>query len=327
MDNTLSESNVATLSLIIPIYNVEQFLGQCLESVLKQNSGGLEVILVDDGSTDGSQSIANEYALGHENWHLLVHQQNSGLGAARNTALEFANGKYLMMLDSDDWLEAGALDLVLSEIGSQKSENTDVIQFGCNKVYQDSLSQTTKIEKNVYCVDFDSEHSLLEHQRKILSMPSYACLKVVRRELVEKINLRFQSIYYEDVPWSISITMSAQSVRLIPSAIFNYRQRVDSITFTKSARHLDLLSAYQSMFEALSRDANGQRLKQALADAFLTSAYYLNRHRARRLEKKDLNSFKNQYYRILKSQKIWPGTIRTSAMMLITIFQLWWPIK
>lgn len=323
MDNTLTECNVTSLSLIIPIYNVEQYLEECLDSVSQQNRDDLEVILVDDGSSDRSKSIAVKYTLNRRNWYLLSHQKNSGLAAARNTALDFAKGRYIMMLDSDDWLAQAAIDIVLSEIVNQKTPNVDVIQFGCNKVYHSEMDQTTRIAKDLYCSNFSPDRPLIEHQKKILSLPNYACLKIVRREYIETSKLRFQNIYYEDVPWSISLALGAESIRIIPKAIINYRQRADSITYTKSAKHLDLLGAYNSMFKAVSHDSNKKPLKQSLSDAFLTSSYYLCRHRARRLDNRHIISFRVQYRKMITDQNIFPSTLRTLVMMLITVWQLW----
>jgi glycosyltransferase EpsJ len=104
------------ISVIIPIYNVEKYLSKCIDSVLNQSYAHCEIILVDDGSTDRSGEIADQYKSMFPEKITVVHQENGGLGSARNTGLKRATGKYVLFLDSDDWLERSPSRIVCRSV-------------------------------------------------------------------------------------------------------------------------------------------------------------------------------------------------------------------
>ena len=116
------------ISVIIPVYNVEKFLPQCIESVIKQNYKNLEIICVDDGSTDNCGKILDEYAL-KDNRIKVIHQKNKGLSEARNIALDIASGYWISFVDSDVFLAPDFYDIMLN---AAKKNNADVIQCGYN---------------------------------------------------------------------------------------------------------------------------------------------------------------------------------------------------
>ena len=123
------------VSTIIPVYNVEQYLPQCLDSVLSQSYSDLQVILIDDGSTDSSGAICDEYAK-RDSRIVVIHQKNSGAAAAKNAGLRIANGKYLSFVDSDDYLESDAYAHMVELLEAQRA---DVVQCAFNDVYIDNL--------------------------------------------------------------------------------------------------------------------------------------------------------------------------------------------
>ena len=117
-------------SIIVPVYNVEQFLETCIESILHQNFIDYEIIAVNDGSTDGSKEILEDYLKKTERLK-VIHQRNKGLGGARNTGIQTATGDYLLLLDSDDYLEMNALETLATYLDKY---NLDILAFDCNKV-------------------------------------------------------------------------------------------------------------------------------------------------------------------------------------------------
>ena len=299
------------LSIIIPIYNVEKYIAQCLESVLNQDRRDIEIIMVDDCSTDSSRKIAAQYNDKYFNSSLIHHETNQGLGPARNTAILAAKGKYVVMLDSDDWLCESAIVEMLNCI----DHNTfDLAQFGCNKVH------SNHIEENLY-LDLDIQAStLLEHQAALLNKPNYAWLKIVSRDLIEKHQSKFHNIYYEDIPWSIALTLNAKKIVFLPKALYNYRQREGSIIYSQSPRHLDLLKAYKIVFNEISKAEIKLEptLARSLNDSFITASYYLYRQRHTRLGGDYIEEYKHLYFSILKNYSIYPSSIRTLAMLCIT---------
>ena len=118
----LTEMEKELISVIIPCYNVEKYIDRCMESVLNQTYRNLEIILVDDGSTDGTGEIIKKYAE-HDHRIKILHQKNKGAGAARNAGMEIASGSYIGFVDSDDWI---AEDMYEYLIGIIKEEDADI---------------------------------------------------------------------------------------------------------------------------------------------------------------------------------------------------------
>lgn len=301
------------LSIIIPIYNVEKYLTECLESVLAQDSKKIEVIMVNDYSTDGSREIAASYKEKFHNATLIDHDSNQGLGPARNTAIKAAQGDYLMMLDSDDWLELSAVNILLKKIDRTPF---DLLQYGCNKVHQQ------KVESNLY-IDFPTAHnSLKQKQNTLLSIPNYAWLKLVRREFVAQHSLQFQNIYYEDIPWSIALTFAAKEIVFCNHSLYNYRQRTGSIVYSQSPRHLDLLRAYKFVYSELDHIKANKQLKRALNDAFISAAYYLHLQRKVRLGDDYIDDYSILFKNIVYTYKIYPSSLRSLAMLSLVFIKL-----
>ena len=122
--------NTPLVSVIVPVYNVAPYLEQCLDSIVNQSYRNLEIILVDDGSTDKSGAICDRYAE-QDSRIQVVHKENGGQSSARNVALDMMTGEWVLFVDSDDWIELNTLELLLE----QKDERADLVEFGVNLVY------------------------------------------------------------------------------------------------------------------------------------------------------------------------------------------------
>ena len=118
------------ISVIVPVYKVESYLGKCLDSIIGQTYHILEIILIDDGSPDRCGEICDEYAAKDPRIH-VIHQQNAGLSAARNAGLDIASGDYIMFVDSDDWVEKNTCETVLMIAQQQQA---DIVCYGYNEV-------------------------------------------------------------------------------------------------------------------------------------------------------------------------------------------------
>lgn len=133
-----------SISIVIPAYNVENYIEQCLLSVIKQTYKTLEIIVVDDGSKDKTGEIADKYAK-IDDRIIVVHQNNGGLPNARNTGMKYAHGEYVMFLDSDDWLEMTCCETAIREI---QNENADIIFFEYYKEYRNKSLQMQTYKEN-----------------------------------------------------------------------------------------------------------------------------------------------------------------------------------
>ena len=119
--------NSPLVSVIVPVYNVAPYLEQCLDSIVNQTYRNLEIILVDDGSTDESGAICDRYAE-QDSRIQVVHKENGGQSSARNVALDMMTGEWVLFVDSDDWIELNTLELLFE----QKDERADLVEFGVN---------------------------------------------------------------------------------------------------------------------------------------------------------------------------------------------------
>lgn len=225
-------------SVIIPVYNVEKYLPQCVESVLRQSFEKIEVILVDDGSPDNCPAICDEFA-NKDSRVRVIHKQNGGLSDARNYGIRAAQGEYLLFLDSDDyWGEADALETVFSRIG-QYEETADMLMFQAQLIYPDG---TIIPDRNGFPDNFNDmtrEESLVYMVENGLLIGS-ACSKVVKRSFLLENNLFFKvGIKSEDVHWIFRVATAMPKYQYTDQYFYMYRKgRPGSITTNVSFAHL-----------------------------------------------------------------------------------------
>ena len=208
------------ISIIIPVYNVEKYLRQCLDSVINQTYKDLEIICVNDASTDSSLSILEEYAQKDNRIIIVNNPVNSKLGPTRNNGMKYATGEYVHFLDSDDWMELNAYEVLANYI--EKIGQVDVIHFLWNNQYE----LTGRI------VPCDYKH--LPSVKKIVNIENTpelvynwrrsAWCKFYRRQFLIDKNIEFNDYpCLEDIEHSIHVLTEANSVYFIPDLILNYR--------------------------------------------------------------------------------------------------------
>lgn len=208
-----------TISVIIPVYNVEAYLRQCLDSVLSQSYRDLQVILIDDGSTDTSGMICDEYAAKDQRV-TVIHQKNGGAAAAKNAGLRCATGEYLSFVDSDDYLEPGAYDHMIRLLADT---GADVIQCSFQNLFTDGVEARLVTERQ-QCLPVEAY--LLRYTR------DWSCGllwdKLYRRTL-------FTDVFFEegnkidDEFFTYRGIMNAQKVILDAQVIYTYRQRASGV--------------------------------------------------------------------------------------------------
>lgn len=229
------ESN-PLISVVIPVYNVEPYLPNCIDSVLQQTYQNLEIILVDDGSTDQSPSICDAYAA-HDSRVRVIHQTNGGLANARNVGTKSANGIYLVYLDSDDYWE---LDCAVKEMVQIISEQSpDVVLFGFRKINLKTNHITEFSVANLpKTAQMDRLKSELLKRRKYSNS---ACCKLIRNGFLSEHNLTFPyGRKSEDLIWSRKLLSEAHSISFFPKSVMVYQTGRDgSITSTFSLKHMN----------------------------------------------------------------------------------------
>lgn len=236
---------MVNVSVIIPVYNVEQYLPECLESVFAQGFDSMEILCVEDCSEDGSLEILKKYAQKDHRVRIIRHNQNRGLSAARNTGLENATGKYVFFVDSDDFLEKNAIQLLYHEA---EEKEADIVYFNYIK-FCDENSADVVISKTLQH-SYDGIYTGREFFCATMQNNEFEVMawrQFFRRDFLEKNQIRFlEGIYHEDNLFSFYAAIEAQRVCNLNDVLYHYRQRENSIMRTKNEKRA------QSMFVILT---------------------------------------------------------------------------
>lgn len=205
------------LSIIVPVYNARNFLSRCIDSILNQTFEDFELILVDDGSTDGSGVILDEYRR-NDGRILVIHNQNEGPGAARNTGLDNATGKWIGFVDSDDWIERETYKEVLA-VAEEK--NADLVQWELIMEYLDK-SVPNKCKPEGF---FAAEQSGIYYRSVV-----YA--SIYKKSIIENNNIRFpiESSLSEDALFNYQYYLKAKNCFYYGKCFYHFRQNPSSIT-------------------------------------------------------------------------------------------------
>jgi CDP-glycerol glycerophosphotransferase len=252
------------LSVVLPVFGVEAYLPECLDSILQQSPEDIEVVAVDDCSADGCGEILDTYALRDPRVSVVHLGHNVGLGEARNIGVERAKGEYVWFIDSDDWLPEGTVTTVLERLDQVRP---DVLVVDFAQAQPDGT-----IERNVWQHLFRDPSprevfKLAEHP-SLLSAIMAAWNKVVRRDYLARLGLRFGAGYYEDIAVTYPLLLAADRIALLDRVCYYYRRgRQGSILHTLSSKHFDLFEEYEriSAFIADHREI-GNDLATAVFD-------------------------------------------------------------
>ena len=230
------------LSIIIPVYNVEKYLRTCLDSVLFTEIPDYEVIAVDDGSTDSCPQILAEYAKRFPRLLHVITTENRGVGAARNEAIETANGEFIVLLDSDDRLSDGAVGEILDEC----SNDFDICFFDyiCVNESGDVIKHLTG------CNDYPGTYSLEENPAILFELPS-STNKILRRSLFIDNNIKFPGrVWFEDFRTTPKLYIHADKITYVKKEWYIYLQQSNSITHTnKTKRNLEIIDASEDILD------------------------------------------------------------------------------
>ncbi|MBQ8909919.1 MAG: glycosyltransferase [Oscillospiraceae bacterium] len=256
-------------SIVLPVYNVKAYLERCVQSILSQNFEEYEIILVDDGSTDGCTDLCDRLASVHSCIQ-VIHKENGGLSSARNAGMEAARGQYIWFVDSDDWIEPGALDRLYKTTEKQR---TDIVKFQHFRVTGDqNIPVLSNAEPGMYTGE---ESCVLLHQaccsagKFVLSAWSH----LYSRDFLRKWGLQFVSerlIASEDYLFNLQAYLMAQRVCVIGDKLYRYELRPGSLSQTYKR---DLPEKYTKLYHCL-RQYYAHSGLLARYDGWL-SAFYL----------------------------------------------------
>ncbi|MEU8683703.1 CDP-glycerol glycerophosphotransferase family protein [Streptomyces sp. NPDC048611] len=236
-------------SVIVPVFKVQGFLRECLDSVLAQEFTDFELIAVDDCSPDRSGAVLDEYAALDSRVRVRHLPENTGPGPARNAGLARARGDYLLFLDSDDTLAPGALGALAARLAA--TGGPEILVFDYARTYWDGSTRRNALAT---LLDESGAPSFpLTERPRLLDLLQIVWNKAYRRDFVEKHGFTFPAGYYEDAPWTFCTLITAQRIAVLDRVCLHYRQRRQggNILRTTSRRHFDVFDQYARVFDHL----------------------------------------------------------------------------
>jgi glycosyltransferase involved in cell wall biosynthesis len=242
----------------VPIYNVESYLEQCLDSILAQTDGNYITLLIDDGSTDNSGEIAKRYATEYANKFKYLIKANGGLSDARNYGLSEVNTNYVIFLDSDDYLAPNTIETLTSAI---KKTSTDILCFGMVEV-----TESAEFVRNIPAITQPTKQTSLMQSPNILvdALPN-ACNKCIKTSLFKSNGLVFpKGLWYEDLATIPKLYSYAKNIQFIENNLYFYRGRAGSITQTFTPKILDMLLVLLSLKKFFDEKASQKNIKSSL---------------------------------------------------------------
>lgn len=222
------------VSVIVPVYNVEKYIERCLESLVKQTLQDIEIIVVNDGSTDNSEVIIKEYEKKYSDKIKNYTKQNGGLSDARNFGMQFATGEYIAFLDSDDYA-----DITLYE----KMYNR-AIEQNCDYVECNFIWKYDNKEKKDIGIKYTDKHQMLATARVV------AWNKLIKKELIDKTRIQFpKGLRYEDVEFFYKLLPYIQNFGFVEDCLIYYVQRASSIANTQNERTGEIFKVLDNVID------------------------------------------------------------------------------
>lgn len=255
------------ISVIVPVYNVEKYLEDSVRSIMNQTYRNLEIICVNDGSTDGSLAILERLAAEDERIR-IVNQKNTGSGGARNEGLKYADSEWISFIDSDDMLQSDAYE----KVSRAFSLNVDMVHFGIGIVAEDGGIVSPGDEK-YYSIRYKGFTKITG--KHILDSDFSASNKVFRKSILNKYGIHFEHNFYEDFIFAMQYLSVCDNVYYIPQKLYKYLRRGGSKmneTFRKTPRAIDHIYAYGLVYDFMKKNGILESHRECMVQLF--PAYY-----------------------------------------------------
>lgn len=291
------------ISFIIPVYNTERYLETCINSIINQEYYNYEIILVDDGSKDGSGEICDTFSREYANIK-TIHQKNGGSSEARNTGIKNSVGEYLLFVDSDDFIEKNSLTKIAETLNSYH-ENIDVMFLEGMKFFSNKSIVSLGDGYDRGKIDGKTKRQVLQHIAELPKFPGSACTKLIRRQLIVENDLYFQSgLMAEDIDWVTGLLIKSDNFAYCDSTYYYYRQnREGSNTNSKDNR---LFESLLYIIEKWSNIDYKTKEYQDIINSFMSYEYLMLLLTFERLDPKSKKKYRNRVRSlkwILKNKK------------------------
>lgn len=307
------------ISIIVPVYNVEKYLSKCLESIINQTYNNLEIILVNDNSTDRSGEICDNYKLLDNRIRVIHNQKNEGISVVRNIGLEAASGEFIGFVDSDDWIEQEMFEKLVYIIESEKA---DIVQCGYKHIYENGGIKRT----------FANSHKVFNNNEDILEayflkgiINSVLWNKIYRKELFKDIKM-VNGRCHEDTMAITELLLIAQRVIIIEDELYNYLKRSESImTYDFTAKKMDKIFACEYIVNLCVEKAEKYVDDAKITLCMICIYLYEELEKSNVLNKEEfarniINKFKENYNSIRYSKSY--KKTRIQNKLLIEIFNI-----
>lgn len=278
IDNT--ENCLPEISIVMPVYNAQEYLRQTIDSVLNQTMKNFELICVDDGSTDTSPEILEEYQKKDDRVRVL-HQQNQFAGAARNNGLEESVGEYLVFWDSDDIFDATALEKMYQKC---VEDQADMCICGAYR-FEEDISKPTITD--VYLKEqYLPDHTPFYHEDidpYLYTFSGNICWnKMFRKKMLMDHNIRYQNYRHgEDTMFAMAAYFYAESFTVVKEKLIYYRaNNINSLTGKMYERPMDTLHSYEDTYHLLEKEENFKNVVQSFRDKFIGGMMFDLKHHA-----------------------------------------------
>lgn len=282
------------ISVIIPVYNVSDYLSKCLDSILNQSLKDIEIICVNDGSSDNSLEILKDYEK-KDKRIIVIDKENEGSGVARNAGLAIAKGEYVYFVDGDDWIEENALEKMLKKA---EDLNTDMLIFGglsyyesCRQKNGNEFASDKQVSKKSYesCYNgkkggysadklpqkyINKVFSAKDIKKDIFKFPSTAWTKLYKRSFLEKNNIKFQPIKVgqDQLPFFHSM-ITAERIALLPENLYCYRKnRKGAVTASKKKKNFSPIYVFYGIEELLKNTGLIEDYKYVFINKYFAKA-------------------------------------------------------
>lgn len=223
-----SLNRIPLITIIVPVYNTKQYLKECLETIRKQTLDRIEIILVNDGSTDGSQCICEEYKSMDQRIS-VIHQQNRGLSASRNVAIEKAKGEYILFVDSDDYID---INLCQKAYNYAKKRNADLVRF----FYQEDTKHGIRFHSKQLTLSQDVIVSDIDKLKAAYTSGAMVWKFLISRELLILNNICFpENLIYEDMYFTTKLTLLSRRMVVLHETLYSYRIRRSSLSWASDS--------------------------------------------------------------------------------------------
>ena len=255
------------ISVIIPVYNTEKYVENSIRSIMNQTYKNLEIICVNDGSTDNSMEVL-ERLKKEDDRITIIDKKNEGQGIARNKGLEISSGEWISFIDSDDTIREDTYDLVIKAIES----DPEIVHFGIQIVHEDGFTPI-KSDNEYYKIKYDGLMELTESM--VIRSDHSASNKVFKRSIIDMYDLRFENILYEDFTFVCQYMSAINRAYYIQEGLYNYLRHEGSTmgtTFNRTPRAIDHLKGFEFICKFLYKH-NLQHTKVRTMRKLFVAAY------------------------------------------------------